>query len=244
VYQTLEIESIDADFSAMLSEILIDKGLIKIPEGAKYTMQDLINVLLCASSSCANSIELAVSDIKQREPEAIIPSADTIHNYIKTNSIARILSSFREINREFLSTVEIPDEPQDAAVDFHDIGYYGDRNTPGIRGIKPKNGTSWGHSFFTIDLVGKRKITLDIINISALNKNYPILLKGAIERTKSMGVILKTLFLDREFFNLPAISTLHDMGNDYIMPAKSNQKINRMLREHIKKRASTADRKV
>jgi hypothetical protein len=43
--------------------------------GARYRMQDAISVLLYASSSCANSIESAVSDLKQRKPEAIIPSA-------------------------------------------------------------------------------------------------------------------------------------------------------------------------
>jgi hypothetical protein len=90
----------------------------------------------------------------------------------------------------------------------------------------------------------KLGVTLDIINISALSKDYSILLKGAIERVRSMGVILRTLFLDREFFNLPAISTPHDMGTDYIMPAKSNQKMDRLLKEHIKKRPSAADRKV
>jgi hypothetical protein len=243
IYQ-MEGENIDANFSAMLSDVLIDKELIKIPEGAKYTMQDAINVLLYASSSCANSIESAVSDLKQRNPEAIIPSADTIHNYIKANDSASILSSFREINSEFLSTVSIPNTPQDGALDFHDIGYYGNRDTPGIRGIQPKNGTSWGYSFLTIDLIGKRKITLDIVNVSALSKNYSLLLQGVIERVRSMGVILRTLFLDREFFNLPAISALHLLGTNYIMAAKSNQKIDRMLREHIKKRPSTTAHKV
>ena len=42
--------------------------------------------------------------------------------------------------------IGIPDEPVDVAVDFHDIGYYGDKNDKGVRGIKPNN--SWGHSFF------------------------------------------------------------------------------------------------
>jgi len=196
MHQIEGMESIDPDFSAMLSEMLIDKGLIKIPEGARYTAQDAIDVLLYASSS-GNSIESAVSDLKQKNLG--VPSADTIHNHIKANNTDGILSSFREINREFLSIVEIPDEPQDAAADFHDVGYYGDRD-----------------------------------NVTGLNKNYSILLK-VIGRVRSM-VNLGTLFLDREFFNLSAISALHDLNADFIMAAKSNQRIDRLLRERIKKR--------
>ena len=44
---------------------------------------------------------------------------------------------------------------QDVAIDFHDIPYYGDKNTSGVRGIKVKNGTSWRYSFCTIDIVGE-----------------------------------------------------------------------------------------
>jgi hypothetical protein len=51
------------------------QGADKETGGARYRMQDAISVLLYASSSCANSIESAVSDLKQRKPEAIIPSA-------------------------------------------------------------------------------------------------------------------------------------------------------------------------
>jgi hypothetical protein len=228
-------ESIDANFLAMLSDVLRESDLIKIPEGATYELQDVINVLLYASSSCTDSIESTVSELKRKNPDVRIPSADTIHNYLKKGNINDIVSSFGKINREFLRIMGIPDSPQDMAMDIHDIGFYGDRDTLGIRGIKPKNGTSWGYSFLTIDLIGENKMTIDIVNITGLNKNYASLLEGTIRRVESMGVTLGTLFLDREFFNLPAISTLHLLGTQYIMAAKSNKRINRLLNEHVKK---------
>ena len=40
------------------------------------------------------------------------------------------------------------------------------------RGIKAKNGTSWGYSFCTIDIVGKTKLTLDVIAINGLPNNF------------------------------------------------------------------------
>ena len=88
-----------------------------------------------------------MAELKRKMPDAAIPSADTIFNYIYGNEIEDILSFFREINSEILAVIGIPDEPVDVAVDFHDIGYYGDKNDEGVRGIKPKNGTSWGAFF-------------------------------------------------------------------------------------------------
>ncbi len=62
----------------------------------------------------------------------------------------------------------------DIAIDFHDISYYGDKNNSGIRGIKLKNGSSWGKSFCTLDIIGTSHLTLDVIDINSLNKNYSL----------------------------------------------------------------------
>jgi len=99
---------------------------------------------------------------------------------------------------------------QDAAIDFHDIPYYGNKNTPGIRGIKPKNGTSWGYSYCSLDIIGEIKLTLDVIDINGLAKNYSILMESMMQRLESMEINLRTLFMDREFFNNSTISTLQD----------------------------------
>ena len=217
----------------MLSELLCSNGgIIRVPEGAEYTLKDTIAVITYAATSTANSPEAAVSELKRKMPDAAIPSADTVFNYIYENEIDDILSFFRKVNSEILTLIGIPDEPVDIAVDFHDIEYYGDKNDKGVRGIKPKNGTSWGHSFFTIDMLWNLKLTLDIVNITGLNKDYAILLEGVVNRLRAMGIKIGTMFLDREFFNLPSILTLSSMGVDFIMAAKSNKRIKRMLEEH------------
>ena len=225
----------------MLAELLCSNGgIIRVPEGAKYTREDAIAVITYAATSTANSPEAAVSELKRKMPDAAIPSADTVFNYIYKNEIDDILSFFRKVNSEILALTGIPDELVDVAVDFHDIGYHGDKNDKGVRGIKPKNGTSWGHSFFTIDMLWEvLKLTLDIVNITGLNKDYAILLEGVVNRLKAMGIKIGTAFLDREFFNIPSILTLSSMGVDFIMAAKSNKRIKRMLEEHKRKNGVT-----
>ena len=59
---------------------------------------------------------------------------DTVHTYIKTvNDIENILSFFRRLNSVFLELLNIPNIPQDFAIDFHNEGYFGDKNTKGVR---------------------------------------------------------------------------------------------------------------
>ena len=225
---------------ALTSELFCKSRIINLPENAEYSFQDTLNVLLRAATSSTNSIESASNDLRIKTPNKNVPSADSIHGYINSNSIDYIMSSFRKINNEIIRNANLKGTYQDAAIDFHDIPYYGNKNTPGIRGIKPKNGTSWGYSYCSLDIIGEIKLTLEVIDIDGLAKNYSILMESMMQRLKEMEINLKTLFMDREFFNNSTISTLHRLNKNYVIAAKSNKKINAMLFEHNKKFGETS----
>ena len=225
---------------ALTSELFGKSKIINLPEKAEYSFQDTLNVLLRAATSTTNSIESASNDLRIKTPYKNVPSADSIHGYINSNSIDYMMSSFRQINTEIIKHTNLKGTYQDAAIDFHDIPYYGDKNTPGIRGIKPKNGTSWGYSFCSLDIIGDIKLTLDVIDINGLAKNYSILMESMMQRLKAMEINLRTLFMDREFFNNPTISTLQRLNKNYVIAAKSNKKINAILLEHKKKFGQTS----
>jgi hypothetical protein len=228
------------NFLGFTSELFSKTRIINLPENADYLFQDTLNVLLHAATSATNSIESASIDLRSKTPNRNVPSGDTIHGYINSNSIEYIMSSFRQINNEIIQLARLKGTHQDAAIDFHDIPYYGDKNTPGIRGIKPKNGTSWGHSFCTLDIIGETKLTLDVVAINGLAKNYQILIDSMLNRVKTMEINVNTLFIDREFFNSSVISALDTKINNYIIAAKSNKKINAILLEHKKKFGETS----
>jgi hypothetical protein len=106
--------------------------------------------------------------------------------------------------------LKIPDTPQDFAIDFHNEGYYGDKNAEGVRGIQPKHDTSWWHVYFTLDWLGSPAHTLDIVNFTGLNKDYAALVEGVVLRLRGMGLQIRAIFEDREFFNRSAISKFYD----------------------------------
>jgi len=225
---------------ALTSELFGKSKIINLPEKAEFSFQDTLNVLLHAATSTTNSIESASNDLRMKTSYKNVPSADSIHGYINSNTINYMMSSFNQINTEIIKHTNLKGTYQDAAIDFHDIPYYGDKNTPGIRGIKPKNGTSWGYSFCSLDIIGDIKLTLDVIDINGLAKNYSILIESMMQRLNAMKINLRILFMDREFFNNPTISAIQGLNKNYVIAAKSNKKINAILFEHKKKFGETS----
>lgn len=229
-----------ASLLALSSEFFSIVDIITLPDGANYSYQEFLNVLLHAATSSTDSLESASNDLKSKVPNTRIPSADTIFNYIKSNSIEYILSSFRKINNEIFRMMKLKNNVHDIAIDFHDVEYYGCRDTLCVRGIKPKNGTSWGYSFCTLDVIGNSKLTLDVIDINGLSKDYSILMESLFERIEKMGVKVGTVYMDREFFNRKVISKMEKYKVDFVIAAKSNKRIKEMLERHRKENGDTS----
>jgi len=209
---------------------LFDKhNIIKLPSNADYDLEKVLNVLLHAATSTSNSLESASNDLKRKNPEAKIPSSDTIFNYVNCNSIKDILSSFRTINPEIFKMMELEGKVHDVAIDFHHVPFCGDKNTPLIRGMKPKNGTSWGYEYCTLDIIGDDKLTLDVIPISALKKDYSTLIELLFKRLETMSVKVGTVYSDKEFCNDDTISALTKLKINFVIACKLNKKIKREL---------------
>lgn len=106
---------------AMTSELLSKTSIIKLPEGITHSIQDTLNVILHAATSVTNSLESASIDLRLRNPGKNVPSADSVHDYINSNSKDYIMSSFRQINTEIIELANIKGTSHDVAIDFHDI---------------------------------------------------------------------------------------------------------------------------
>lgn len=226
--------SYSVSFLTIAFEILSKHNLIKLPSNAAYEFENVLNVLLHAATSTSDSPESASNDLKRKYPEVKIPSADTIFNYINCNEIEDILSAFRIINLETFKMMELEGKVHDIAIDFHHVPFHGDKNAALIRGIKPKNGTSWGYEYFTLDIIGDHKLTLDVIPISALKKDFSILVELLFERLEKMKIKIGTVYFDKEFCNDDTISVLTKRKINYVIACKSNKKIIKKL-ENFKK---------
>ena len=129
------------------------------------------------------------------------------------------------MNRDIFKSMNIEGKVHDIAIDFHNIPFYGDENTPLISGIKPKNGSAWGYSYCTLDIIGDVKLTLDVIAINGFNKNYFDLITFLFERLEKMQIKVGTVYLDKEFCNDDTISALTKLNVNFVIAAKRNPKI-------------------
>ncbi len=211
--------------------ICVNSGFFRVPTNAIYKPNDLANVLIHASTSTANSIESAVQDLEICFPDSKIACADTIHDYLKKFPKDELLNSFNDINTLLSDYSLISDTAQTLAIDFHNIPYYGSKSTKGISGIQPKNGTSWGHSYLTTDIVGSFNQNIDVIQLTGLNKDYTILIEGILNRIRTRRIIIEKILMDREFFNLKVIRALGKGNTKFIMLAKYDKRIKNIVWE-------------
>ena len=222
------------DIYAYLKTLCVDSGFFRVPKNAMYKPSDLANVLIHASTSTANSIESAAQDLMDCFPDSKIPSADTVHSYLQDAHKDELLNSFANMNTYFIDNSLIRDTKQTLAIDFHNIPYYGSKSTKCISGIKPKNGTSWGHSYLTTDIVGSLNQTLDVIPLTGLNKDYLILIEGILKRIRTQRIRIEKVLMDREFFNLKVIQAFKNGDTKFIMPAKYDKRIKAVVSEFEK----------
>lgn len=59
--------------------------------------------------------------------------------------------------------------------------------------------------------IGTFHLTLDVIDINGLNKNYSLFIESLFERLKNVGVKIGTAYLDKEFFSRDVISKLDEL---------------------------------
>ncbi len=106
---------------AFTSQLLGKARIINLPRNTDYGFQDTLNVLLHAATSTTNSVESASIDLRMKTQNKNMPSGDTIHDYINSNTINYVLSSFRQANNEIIQLADISGTYHDAAIDFHDV---------------------------------------------------------------------------------------------------------------------------
>ena len=58
------------------------------------------------------------------------------------------------------------------------------------------------------------------------------LVEGVVLRIKEMGLQVRAILEDREFFNRSAISKFYELGVDFIMAAKIDKRIKKLLEQH------------
>jgi len=111
------------------------------------------------------------------------------------------------------------------AIDKTDIPYYGDREgryAPYVVGGKRKASTNYFYAYMTLSIVDKNKhFTLAVIPWTKESKNLDGI-QQCVDIIYALGLKIKCLTLDREFYATPIFRYLQNMQIPHIVPAKVN----------------------
>lgn len=218
----------------------------KRTKNSDFTKREILNVLILLTIN-GLFIESAVGQLLIGDKK--VPSADTVLRTLEEEHWTEILEQFKTINKEIYRSAikqkpfkEIHVRGTYLAIDYHKIPRYrknskkpnkkkrGDdfRKAIGTNGLK---GTKFAHKIGTIDVVGEKyKFTLDFHQYFTGTAHKTVvreLLKNAKEVVKK----IKATLCDREFFNVEVINEFKEDDDKYLIPAKKNNKIKKILKE-------------
>ena len=217
-------------------------SVLELPARHNYQWKsEVILDLVVKAKRRGSCIEDAVKSVKRRCPIVHgmklpkVPTAHTVFDRIRKVSTKEWIERFEEANDKLLKMAKKRRAFKgfvDLAVDLHGVPFYGNKNTRGIVGTQKKRGTHWVYQYMTVCVTAQKdKYTLAAAPLTQLTskpKMFKKLLKKAL---KYIDGHIGCVYVDREFFNVPYISVLEEFHLPYLMPAKKNKKIKRIIKE-------------
>jgi hypothetical protein len=120
----------------------------------------------------------------------------------------------------------IPSTPVDVAIDFHLVPYAGDpHRTEQILASKAKQGTNRFHGYSTVAIVqGDRRLTFGLRAVRSPGHLLSVV-RRHLKDAQQLGLKVRWLLLDREFYCGEVIEFLRASGLHAVMPVRAGSKM-------------------
>lgn len=113
----------------------------------------------------------------------------------------------------------------DLALDLHNIPFYGDKQTPGLRGGKAKAGTKYFWTYATVALLHKgRRWTVGLLPVSS--QSLADVVAALTAQVEQAGLRVRALLLDAGFYSAEVIAALQQKQVPFLMPALKRGRLN------------------
>jgi putative transposase len=149
-----------------------------------------------------------------------IPCESSLHHHLKKINLKTLKKVNPIMFAEQIKHLIKRGKKYEFAVDFTDDPYYGDKNGDYVVGRKRKASTNRFFSYATCYLIdGKRKFTIAVLPISSAISLVDTL-TTFIKVIDELGVKIKVLCIDREFYRHTVLSYLQSIKVPFIVPVK------------------------
>ncbi|MCL4316984.1 MAG: transposase [Candidatus Thermoplasmatota archaeon] len=161
-----------------------------------------------------------------------VPSGDTIRRKLNRMPARDVKRQLLEINSDVLSKavrMRMFTHPVTCAIDCNDREYYGKRTSKLVVGGKHKNGTSWFYRIATLCVVENgMRFEIAATEYNAFS-NLPKVVMRLLDES-SKYVRIRHLLMDRGFSSVEIRHMLTGMGVSYLMPVKTDDRIEREVK--------------
>lgn len=167
------------------------------------------------------------------------PSLDTVHRHVaqldRHTVVDTVNTRLSEIAAHARQRRLIPRKKKvDLAIDCTDLPYYGDPNTPGVVGGKPKKSTRWFFRFATICIVeDEYRFPLGVIPVDQLRNSDLTEVVTDLLKLASRHVSVKVLMIDRGFHSVKLFKRMKEVGVRWLMPAKNSKRVKEGMKELV-----------
>ncbi len=209
---------------------LYDEIDLKIRPNSVYSKEEILDLLVYTTTINNPTITNGCRQYKAKKGRSIHPNTIFYHLYkLKFEEVEKM---FERVNKMLLKLARkvIGREEVEIAIDSTDWLYYG-KEVQGVVRVKPREGTSKGFKFMTVNVVeAGLRFTIAIIPVLEFSDEVKIL--EELIRIVRKWFNIRCVYLDRYFFNVKFIAKLQELGLKFIMPAIKNPRIKRLMNEY------------
>lgn len=106
------------------------------------------------------------------------------------------------------------------AIDTHNVGYYGGRDTPGILGGQKKQGTSYFFVYATaVPIHNRRRYTLGLLPQTQSMASH-LLVRALLDQIRTRGIVTRGVVLDSGFDSADTLLLLQERGLSDTVPLR------------------------
>lgn len=188
-------------------------GLLNLEAGpnSTYKGKQILHHIL---SACIT--QTSITQVSKFSRKA--PTEGTIRDRLKGLTLEGLQEKTNIMLKEkVLGT--LPDNPLKFAIDFNEIPYYGEEATKGdTRKSRAKKGTTRFFVYATIYVILRNKRYTLAVKYVRKGEKLTDVIDFLLDEVAGAGLTVKSLFLDREFYNIDVINHLQGRDIPFIIP--------------------------
>lgn len=208
---------------------------LQLHNNAIYTKNNFLDMLVHTSMT-QDFTENGSKTFSLVNPNPRSPNADTllyhIKKYKRKDEIEQLFEKVFNRTFKIAKSSGMFSRAIDLAIDFTDILYYGNKNDDMVMERKPERGTSHCYRFATINVVvAGERYTIFALPVDKFDKKEDIVRKLITYAQRKVRI--RSVYLDRGFFNVNVIKTLKKLNVEFLMPAVQTSRIREAMKHWV-----------